>query len=152
MLRKRRKLISLLLAIGLSFSLLTISAAAAAGDIKVLVNGTAVVFDQPPVIEGGRTLVPLRAIFEALGATVDYNTSARTVTAVRGDVTVKLTIDSDVMYRNGSPVTLDVPAKIIGGRTLVPVRAIGESFGSKVDWNGAARTVTITDAGPPTGG
>ncbi|MCL1810139.1 MAG: stalk domain-containing protein, partial [Clostridiales bacterium] len=114
-------------------------------DVKVVVNGKALTFDQPPIIENSRTLVPLRAIFEALGATVDWNQSKQTVTAVKGGVTVSLTIGSNVMVRNGKNIALDVPAQLVGNRTLVPARAVAESFGAKVGWDPATKTVTITE-------
>jgi len=116
-----------------------------APEIKVLVNGAAVTFDQPPIIENGRTLVPLRAIFEALGATVEWEQSTQTVTAVKDDVTIVLKIGDSFLTKNGERIALDVPAKIVGGRTLVPARAVAESFGADVQWNGTTRTVTITD-------
>ena len=114
-------------------------------EVKVVVNGKALAFDQPPIIESGRTLVPLRAIFEALGATVDWNQSKQTATAVKGDVTVSLAIGSNILVRNGKNIELDVPARLVGGRTLVPARAVAESFGAKVAWDPATKTVTITD-------
>ena len=114
-------------------------------EIKVLVNGAAVTFDQPPIIENGRTLVPLRAIFEALGATVEWEQSTQTVTAVKDDITIILKIGDVFLTKNGERITLDVPAKIVGGRTLVPARAVAESFGAEVGWDQATRTVTITD-------
>jgi len=113
-------------------------------DIKVLVNGTAVSFDQPPIIQNGRTLVPLRAIFEALGATVDYEQSTQTLTAVRENVTVIMQIGNSVFTVNGNQKTLDVAPQIIGGRTLVPARAIAESFGAEVAWDQSTQTMTIT--------
>jgi len=116
-----------------------------AQEIKVLVNGTALTFDQPPIIENGRTLVPLRAIFEALGATVDWSQSAQTVTAVKDDVTIVLKIGDAFLTKNGARIALDVPGKLVGGRTLVPARAIAESFGASVGWDQATRTVTITE-------
>jgi hypothetical protein len=113
--------------------------------ITVLVNGAAVIFDQPPVVQSGRTLVPLRAIFEALGANVAWEQSTQTVTATRGNTTVTLSIGSNILNRNGEQVTLDVPAQIVGGRTLVPARAVAESFGAAVGWDPDTRTVTITE-------
>ncbi len=113
-------------------------------EISVTINGNQVWFDQPPVIENDRTLVPLRAIFEALGATVDWNENTQTVTAVNGDVTISLTIGSDILYVNDSSVILDVPAQLQGGRTLVPVRAVAESFNCMVDWDELSQTVIIT--------
>ena len=113
--------------------------------LTVEVNGKDVNFaDQRPFIKDGRTLVPLRAIFEALGAEVVWNGATRTATSTRGDVTVSLTIDSDIMYVNGKEVTLDVPATIVNDRTVVPVRAISEAFGCKVEWNGNYQTAIIT--------
>ena len=114
--------------------------------ITVLVNGREVAFDQPPVIENERTLVPLRAIFEALGAYVSWDGGTQTVTATKGATTISLTIGSEKMIINNSRVAvLDVPAKIISDRTMVPVRAISEAFGCSVDWIGSTQTVVITE-------
>lgn len=113
--------------------------------ISVIVNGNQITFDQQPVIVNERTLVPLRAIFEALGATVDWNGETQTVTSTRGNISVSLTINSKTMTKNGKEITLDVPARLIGDRTLVPVRAIAEAFNCNVDWNGETQTVTIND-------
>ncbi len=103
-------------------------------------------YGQKPVIENGRTLVPLRAIFETMGATVDWNNDTRTVTAARGDVTISLAIGSDQLYVNGEAKTLDVPAEIINGSTMVPARAVAEAFGCEVNWNNDARRVYIEEA------
>ena len=113
-------------------------------EIKVLVNDSTLTFDVPPVIENGRTLVPLRAIFEALGATIDWQQSTQTVTAVKDDTTIVLTIGAENFIKNGGVISLDVPGKLLSGRTLVPVRAISEAFDLKVDWEQSTRTVTIT--------
>ena len=112
-------------------------------NIGVTVNGAEVSFDQPPIIVDNRTLVPLRAIFEAMGATVDWDQETQTVTSSKGDISVSLTIGSNTMYKNGSPVELDVPAQVVNGRTLVPVRAVSEAFGADVDWNQDTKTVII---------
>ena len=145
--KKRR--IALVMALVMAMTMTLTTAVAFAQEIKVLVNGTAVTFDQPPVIENGRTLVPLRAIFEALGADVDWEQSTQTVTAIKGDITIILKIGDSFLTKSGERIALDVPAKIVGGRTLVPARAVAESFGSDVQWNQAARTVTIADGGSP---
>jgi len=113
-------------------------------DIRVQVDGRYLSFDVPPMIEEGRTLVPLRALFEALGAQVQWNGETQTVTAVKGDVTVRLTVGSNVAYVNDRPVTLDVPAKIVRGRTLVPVRFVSETLGAQVAWDAATRLVSVT--------
>ena len=90
--------------------------------------------DQAPEIVEGRTLVPLRAIFEALGASVEWDQATKTVTSSMDDVTIKLTIGDNTLYRNGEGVTLDVAAQILNGRTMVPARAIAEAYGVDVQW------------------
>lgn len=113
--------------------------------IDVKVNGQSITFDQAPIIDNGRTLVPLRAIFEALGASVEWYSETGTVVSKKGKTTVKMTIGSSTMQKDGKDITLDVPAQLINARTLVPVRAIAEAFGCNVDWNGNTQTVTIKD-------
>ncbi len=102
-------------------------------------------YGQEPVIVNDRTLVPLRAIFEAMGAEVDWNDETKTVIATREDTTISLTIGSDQLIVNGEAVTIDVPAQIINDRTMIPVRAIAESFGCNVNWNQKAKRVAITE-------
>lgn len=101
-------------------------------------------FDQIPVIENGRTLVPLRAIFEKIGAEVDWNEADKTVTAQKDDTQISLTIDNTTAVKNGEKIELDVPAKIVNGRTLVPVRFVADCFGVDVDWNGVMQEVILT--------
>ena len=112
--------------------------------INVLLNGQTIAFDQPPIIIDGRTLVPLRAIFEALGATVDWDGNTQTVTATRDNIVIKITIGDNKLYVNNNVTVLDVPAQIVNDRTLVPVRAVSEAFGCNVDWDGDTQTVIIT--------
>jgi len=89
--------------------------------------------------------VPLRPIFEALGAEVDWGQATQTVTAVKGDIIITLRIGSRTLLKNGQEIRLDVPAMIVGGRTMVPARAVAESLGTKVEWDQRTRTVTITE-------
>jgi hypothetical protein len=112
-------------------------------EITVLLNGKKIEFDVPPIIEDGRTLVPLRAIFELLGMEVTYDNGA--VTAEKEGLTIDLSVDSDIAYVKGEQKTLDVPSRIIDGRILVPLRFIGESTGLTVDYNNETRTVTMND-------
>ena len=91
----------------------------------------------------GRFLVPMRGIFEALGATVHWDGDTRTVTGTKGDISVKLTIDSKITTVNNKKVELDVPATVIEGRTFVPARFISESLGANVEWDGEIRVATI---------
>jgi len=120
------------------------------GDIKVRIDGEQITFDVPPQLINNRTMVPLRAIFEALGATVYWNNNTQTVTSTKGATTISLTINNPIMYVNGAAVTLDSPACLVSGRTLVPVRAISEAFGTTVDWDGANNIVNILTKQPPT--
>ena len=112
--------------------------------VTVSYNGEFITFDQKPIIENGRTLVPLRAIFEKIGADVEWNGDTQTVTATKDDITVSLTINNTTAYKNGEAITLDVPSKIINGRTLVPVRFVSDCFGVKVDWDGTMQKVILT--------
>ena len=114
------------------------------GKAEIVTNGEAKALDVPAQIIDSRTMVPLRAIFEALGASVEWDDATKTVTSVKGDTTVKLTIGNAAITVNGAEKALDVPAQIVESRTLVPVRAIAESFGCDVAWDDATKTVTIT--------
>jgi len=129
--------------------------------IRVLLNGTELKFDVPPQIIDGRTMVPMRVIFEALGATVEWDEVTKTVTAMKDNIgmrlrigspnmaVVKMNIDSSGKVINAEnpeikAITLDVPPQIVNSRTLVPVRAIAECFGAEVTWDEKSKTVTIT--------
>lgn len=124
--------------------------------VRVFVDGDQVAFDQPPIVQGSRVLVPLRGIFEKMGATVEWHPQTRTVLAVRGNTLVELQIGSRIARVNDRPVTLDVPAMIVRGRTLVPLRFISESLGANVEYRAESRTVLISTSGqpspPPSGG
>lgn len=115
-------------------------------EIKVKLDGTQIQFDQQPVLENDRTLVPLRAVFEALGMTVEWEQESQTVTAVNSDTVIRLTVGDTTAYVNGAPVQLETAAKIVADRTLVPVRFIAESAGLQVEWEQASQTVVITSA------
>jgi len=121
--------------------------ASAANTVSVIVNGERIAFaGQGPVIVDGRTLVPVRGVFEALGFVVDWNDSARSVTIARGDDVITITLNSSVFYANGVGKTLDVPAQTIGGRVLLPLRLVLESVGYVLIWDGEGNTVVISGA------
>ncbi|HPU42340.1 MAG TPA: stalk domain-containing protein [Acetivibrio clariflavus] len=133
-----------ILALGYSVSLTTVQAAAQTyNNITVTVDWDELKFDVPPQIIEGRTMVPLRAIFEALDAQVEWDGVTRTVTGYRKDTVVSLVVDSKIATLNGKKVELDVPAIVVSGRTLVPVRFISESLGAKVTWDARLRKVEI---------
>lgn len=116
------------------------------GDKLMILNSDIVVeLDVPPTIINDRTMLPLRAIFEALGATVTWEEETKTVFAIKDDVMVAMQIGQDVMYTSDKRIDLDSPSVIVEDRTLVPVRAIAEAFGNKVEYDDEAKTVTITN-------
>lgn len=111
----------------------------------------AVKADEMVTIEGGqiikeRTLVPLRSIFEELGASVEWNQKLKKVKAIKGDKKVELTIGSNKTYINGSLVVIDVPAQNKNGQTLVPLRFVSEALGAEVKWDKDKRIATITQS------
>ena len=139
-----KKFISIILSLVLLLS--SIQVVFANNDITVKIDGQQIAFDVPPQLINGRTMVPLRAIFESLGATVEWNNNTQTVTSARGNTIISLTIDNTTMYVNGVAKPLDTPACLISGRTLVPVRAISEAFGCDVQWDGTNNSVIITSS------
>ncbi len=117
-------------------------------EITVVVDGEELEFDVPPRAENGRILVPMRYIFEALGAEVNWIQDENRAIAAKDDITVDITLGNDTMYRNDAPIKLDVPAKAVDGRTLVPARAVSEALDAKVEWDQDTYTVTITSPVP----
>lgn len=116
--------------------------------ITVYVDGGTVSFDQPPIIKEDRTLVPMRKIFEALDAQVFWDEPSQSVTAVHGTDVILFHIGEAGLYKNGQLVyTMSVPAQIINDRTLVPLRAVAESLGAQVDWDGTNYVIRITSQG-----
>jgi hypothetical protein len=119
---------------------------AAAQAVRVIVDAAPIIFDQPPVTIGGRVLIPLRGVFERLGAFVQWNPANSTVLATRGGTEIQLTVGSRTAFVNGRQVVLDVPAMVVRGRTLVPLRFVSEAIGARADWDPATSTVFVTSA------
>ena len=113
--------------------------------ITVYVDGKKLDFDVEPQLINNRTMVPMRAIFEALGAEVSWDNETRTAYGKTDDVLVEITIGREYLLRNDSKIALDSPAIVISGRTLVPVRAIAESLNCNVEWIGDLQVVNITN-------
>ncbi len=112
--------------------------------IPVLIDGLPVVFDVQPVIANGRTLVPFRAIAEALNVNVTWDGANQTILASDGKISVRLQIGDITAYRNEISVTLEAPPVILDGRTLIPLRFFSEAFNCQVVWDEAERSVKIT--------
>jgi len=124
----------------------------ASSGISVTYNGRAVVFDQAPIMKNDRTLVPLRAIFEAMGLTVYWEPATQSVTAYNDEITIGLQIGNNSAalssdYYGSIDIILDVEPQILNGRTLVPVRFIGECSGADVSWIPSTNTVVIRNTG-----
>ena len=115
--------------------------------IAVYVEGRRVNFDQPPVIQNGRTLVPIRATCEAMDITVDWDASQQRVVLTGGGSKFEMYIGQSRYYTenySGSVYNyFDVPPQIINGRTLLPIRVIAEFFGYRVSWDASANSVII---------
>ncbi len=103
--------------------------------VDVYLNNNEITFDVEPVVVNDRTLVPMRAIFEDLGAAVEWSDEKQTASAVKGETTITITIGGAFTV-NGEPVEIDVPAQLVDDRTMVPLRVISESFGCTVAWEG----------------
>lgn len=131
---------------GLVFALgaLVCTAVAVAQNVTVIVNGQTMNFPEPPIERAGRVFVPLRGIFEQLGASVVYSNGQINATG-RGR-TVSLTIGSTQAIVDRQPATLDVAPFIVGATTFVPLRFVSQALGASVNWNNQTSTVTITSA------
>ena len=144
---KTKRFLSLFVALALCLSFFTAFAEdeVVNDQIKVYYNDEIITFDVEPIIENGRTLVPLRAIFETMGCAVYYSVDdgKQIVFAHRANDNLLLTIGENKMYFNNDEKELDVPAKIKDSRTLVPLRAISEAFECEVHWDGDAKTINI---------
>ncbi|HVT11763.1 MAG TPA: copper amine oxidase N-terminal domain-containing protein [Fimbriimonadaceae bacterium] len=128
-----------------------LAAVASAQQVQVQVDGNAVSFpNAQPQYVNGRVLVPLRGVFQQLGANVSWNQYDQTVSAQRGSTDVELKIGSRTATVNGSPVMMDVPPMIIDGTTMVPIRFVSEALGAQVGWMDAQQLVTITTPGNET--
>lgn len=114
--------------------------------IFVMIDGLPVAFDIAPVIENGRTLVPFRAIAEALNATVSWDTATQTINSSDGQTSVSLQIGSYQAYRNGNILELDTAPVIHKSRTLIPLRFFCEAYNCQVNWEKDTNTIKIISA------
>jgi len=136
-----RKIISILTAFVLSLSLINVSAAA---DILLYLNDSELKCDVAPVIVNDRVLVPARALFEPLGASLKWDDRIKQATVTLDDLTIKLKIGSDTATVNGEKVKLDCAPIIAESRTMFPVRFVAEKLGYIVKWDDKDRDVYIS--------
>ncbi len=121
----------------------------AAQPITVMLNDEQLQFDASPVMENDRVLVPLRTVFEALGAVVDYDATTETIIVTKGQTRIRLQTFATHGYLNEEAIHLDAPAKVFQVRTMVPLRFVSEALGARVEWDAESRTVQINQAGQP---
>ncbi len=148
------RLSKMMLALALVFTVFAsagqVNAASATTAVNVTIDGVKQSYKQPAVLSNGSVLVPLRPIFEALGAQLHWDANEKVATAYKDNQIVSLRIGSSEARIGDSYVGLNQPAQIIKGNTLVPVRFVSEGLGAEVKWNSATKTVEIKkrDASP----
>ena len=114
------------------------------GQKSYSVGGTVYNIDAAPYIDNGRTLVPVRYLGDAIGATTTWDDTTKTVTLSSGETVVTLVIGTSSITVNGQASPLDVAPVIQDGRTYVPVSAVAQAFGYTVSWDQASQTVSLT--------
>ena len=119
------------------------------GNSNFTVNDISNTLDSPPVIKNNRTLLPIRAIIEALGGTVAWIPESKAITIRLGSTTIGLQIGNSTAVVNGNVMNIDstnskVVPEIINGRTMLPLRFVTENLGCDVQWDGTTKTITIT--------
>lgn len=140
-----------LIGIGLIVALILLAAPNAYGsdpkkEIGVRIDGAEVRFDEPPIMVDGNVLVPMRGIFEHLGADVEWNSEERRIDAFKGERSIRYIIGSNDALVDGEVVPLKLAGIIRNGTTLVPLRFVAEALGAIVDWDDDNRIVTISSA------
>ncbi len=141
---EKMKNIKMLLAALIIFSTYSFSNdVEAANKVTIFVNEVEQSYSDKAISENGNTLVPLRGIFEALGAEVTWNNSTSTIDATKGSINIWLEIGSKVTKVNGKAVIIAAPARIVNGSTLVPLRFISEALGAEVLWDGRTMAINI---------
>jgi len=144
---------SLLVRTAIAGALLTaafLAPAPVSAAVTIVVNGTAVSFDQPPIERSGRVFVPLRGVFERLGASVVYDNGL--INATGNGRNISLKIGSNLATINGETYSSDVAPFLVGARTLVPLRFIAEALGASVNYDSGSQTVSISSSSAASGG
>ncbi|MCD1261650.1 DUF5050 domain-containing protein [Paenibacillus athensensis] len=148
-----RKSKTFLLAVGVLACALSlpdiVNAASRLPSILIVLNGHKLVGEGSPYLESGTTMVPFRAIFEALGLSVRWNEASRTVVGTKEDLTIELQINNKKAKLNGQEITISESPVIHEGVTYVPLRLVGEAAGKTVMWDSRALTVHISDSADP---
>ena len=118
--------------------------------ISLEIDGTVIRTEVPPTVIGGRTMVPVRDIFEACGANVTWDPATKKITGSKGGKNVVMQVGSNKLYMNSSVATMDCTPVIIEGRTLAPARYVALGFGGTTQWDALNKAVVITGVTTPT--
>ncbi|HXN09359.1 MAG TPA: copper amine oxidase N-terminal domain-containing protein, partial [Candidatus Acidoferrales bacterium] len=140
-----RPITRLLLSLGLVLAFVVPAAAVPA----IVIDGSRLPADVPALASGDHVLVPLRGVFERLGAHVSYDASSRAAAATLGSTIVQVAVGSRTAWVNGSRRTLDVEPREVAGRIMIPLRFVAESLGVSVDYDGPSDTVVIVTSFRP---
>lgn len=139
--KKTKAVLSLLV---LLFTLLLIPMPSYASDkISVYIDNEHIRFDTEPVIENNRTLVPMREIFELFGYDIRWNELTQTVTAIKEDSKLTIQVNQSTAYKDGTPVHLDTPAKVINGHVMIPLRFLTDTTEATVTWHSDKSSIVI---------
>lgn len=125
----------------------SVPAVQAQQEISVYVNGQKLQFETPPTIIDGNTLVPMRTLFEALGAEVSWDNNTKTATGEKTGVLVSVTIGEQYILRCTVNIPIEVPAMIINENTMIPLRVVSEAFGLSVNWSESDNSIYMFDTG-----
>ncbi|MGZ4112473.1 MAG: DUF6612 family protein [Tumebacillaceae bacterium] len=117
--------------------------AATTPSFTILVEDKEISSDVSPIFVHDRTFVPLRALAESLGATVDYNNTTKTATLTKDSITLVMNFKSGVVKKNGTVITMEEAPRFISDRALVPLRFISQAFGNEVTYNAATHTASV---------
>ena len=138
-----KKLLSIMVVVVMVHIIMLFPISAENNEIRVCLDATQIEFDVKPQIINGRTMVPIRAIFEKMGAVVEWDGNTNSAICTKGDTIVKMTVNSMDMYINNQLTKMDVCPVVIDGRTLAPTRYVAEAFGANVQWSQKNNMVVI---------
>ena len=110
----------------------------------IVLNDKVLVFDVPPVLEDDRMLVPMRFVFEQMGAEVEWDQATQTATVLQENDAVAFQINNRSATVNSQAQTMDVPARLINSKTMIPIRFLSENLGYTVEWDEETNMAIIT--------
>ena len=116
------------------------------GETTYVVNGEEKVMDSAAIVQGSRTMVPMKYAAEAFGAKVQWDKDTRTAVITHGEKVIKLPIDANIIYVGEEKIEMDTKAVVVEGRTMLPLAYIAQSLGLVTSWDGATKTAKITES------